>query len=186
MRTSHTHPLQIADVPSPIGGRIGLTFCPGKCDPHAMTGAWDRDLDTDLRAIVGWGAEALVTLMESHELAALRVPDLGERVQQHGLLWMHLPIPDVSVPGPSFESAWVEAGAQLRELLSLGGRFVVHCKGGLGRTGLVAARLLVELGEDPREALRRVRSARPGAVETCDQERYVMACVKHEHRLSRG
>jgi ADP-ribosyl-[dinitrogen reductase] hydrolase len=43
-RTSQTHPLEIAELPSPVGGCIGLTFCPAKSDPHAMTGAWDRDL----------------------------------------------------------------------------------------------------------------------------------------------
>ena len=51
---------------------------------------------------------------------------------------------------------------------------VVHCRGGLGRTGLIAVRLLVELGESPVSALVRVRAARPGAVETVEQEKYVL------------
>ena len=47
-RTSLTHPLQIAAVDAgPEFGRVGITFCPGKYDPHAMSGAWDRDLATD-------------------------------------------------------------------------------------------------------------------------------------------
>jgi ADP-ribosyl-[dinitrogen reductase] hydrolase len=38
-RTSKTHPLQIAELPLGDGqGRIGLTFCPGKRQPQAMTG----------------------------------------------------------------------------------------------------------------------------------------------------
>lgn len=68
MRTSQTHPLQIAAVrPGPKLGRIGLTFCPGKKQPHAATGAWDRDLETDVQAIKTWGAGAVVTLIEDHE-----------------------------------------------------------------------------------------------------------------------
>jgi len=55
-----------------------------------------------------------------------------------------------------------------------GQSIVVHCRGGLGRTGMVAARLLVELGEKPVTALQRVRAARPGAVETVEQEEYVL------------
>jgi len=39
---------------------------------------------------------------------------------------------------------------------------------------VVAARLLVELGEAPLSALQRVRAARPGAVETVEQEEYVL------------
>ena len=50
---------------------------------------------------------------------------------------------------------------------------LVHCKGGLGRAGMIAARLLVELGTPPEEAISQVRSVRPGAIETPTQERYV-------------
>ncbi len=74
MRTSQTHPLQIAQVrPAPDMGRIGLTFCPGKKQPHGATGAWDRDVETDVQAIKTWGAAAVVTLIEDHEISALKV-----------------------------------------------------------------------------------------------------------------
>ena len=46
----------------------------------------------------------------------------------------------------------------------LGGKVLIHCRGGLGRAGLVAALLLVEEGVSPPEAIRRVRAARPGAI----------------------
>ena len=174
-RTSDTHPLQIAVLDTPGNGQIGLTFCPGKCDPHAMTGPWARDLKTDIAAIVDWGASTLVTLMESHELERLAVGGLGEMAQSQGIEWYHLPIRDVSVPSRAFEMAWVGAGRELRSRLLDGQSVVVHCRGGIGRTGLVAARLLVELGEGPAAALSRVRSVRPGAVETREQEAYVLA-----------
>ncbi len=48
-RTSLTHPLQIAVVRAGLDfGRVGITFCPGKYDRHAMTGEWVRDLALDL------------------------------------------------------------------------------------------------------------------------------------------
>ena len=73
-RTSHTHPLQIPSVTPGEGlGRIGISFCPGKWQAAAMTGAWARNLEVDLDAIARWGAVAVVTLVESHELVALRV-----------------------------------------------------------------------------------------------------------------
>ena len=77
-RTSDTHPLQIAFVETPGNGKIGMTFCTGKQDPNAMTGPWDRDLESDLAAIANWGATALVTLMELHELVRVGVSGLGE------------------------------------------------------------------------------------------------------------
>jgi ADP-ribosyl-[dinitrogen reductase] hydrolase len=91
-----------------------------------------------------------------------------------GLDWYHLPIRDVSIPSTAYETQWADVGEALRTRLLDGQAIVVHCRGGLGRTGLVAARLLIELGEKPATALQRVRAARPGAVETVEQEKYVL------------
>jgi protein-tyrosine phosphatase len=169
-RTSLTHPLQIAEVrASPAHGRIGITFCPGKQDMDAMSGAWARDLSTDLDAIVAWGATALVTLVEPSELSTLKVADLGPMALARGLDWRHLPIPDFSVPSPAFERRWLADGHDIRAKLRAGEDVVVHCKGGLGRAGMIAARLLVELGVEPEAAIRTVRAVRKGAIETHGQ-----------------
>lgn len=173
-RTSVSHPLQIAAVDTlPSHGRIGITFCPGKIQPSAATGAWDRDLLTDIKAIADWGAAAVLTLVEDHELVSLKVEGLGATVARAHMDWLHAPIPDVSVPDAGFEAAWVDMGEGLRDRLRAGFNIVVHCKGGLGRAGMIAARLLVELGVDAETAITRVRQARPGAIETSAQEAVV-------------
>lgn len=166
-RTSLSHPLMIAEVRAgPSHGRIGITFCPGKHDRAASTGAWARDLSLDLDVIEAWGARLVLTLVEAAELAALKVPQLGQEVRRRGIDWLHLPIADYSVPTEAFEQAWEMEGPQIRQMLRSGANVLVHCKGGLGRAGMIAARLLVELGTAPDEAIRRVRAARSGAIET--------------------
>ena len=116
--------------------------------------------------------------MESKELILLRVPGLGEEVVRRGLLWFHLPIVDVSTPDEHFERQWDVAGDELRTLLRNGRDVLVHCRGGLGRAGTIASRLLIELGMEPATAIRKVRAVRPGAIETHEQERYVFGlCV---------
>ncbi|PZO03847.1 MAG: hypothetical protein DCF28_06685 [Alphaproteobacteria bacterium] len=175
-RTSQTHPLQIAEIA--VGrnmGKIGVTFCPGKKQPSAATGAWDRDLDIDLGSIAGWGAAAVVSLIEDHEIQSLKVQGLGQAVRVRHMDWLHLPIRDVSVPDERFEAAWVTAGESLRDRLRSGFNILIHCKGGLGRAGMIAARLLVELDVPAEEAIARVRRARPGAIETSGQEAFVWA-----------
>jgi ADP-ribosyl-[dinitrogen reductase] hydrolase len=173
-RTSLTHPLQIAVVTAgPKLGRIGITLCPGKFDPHAWSGAWNRDLAADLDAISDWGAAGIVTLLEPMELALLRVEDFGQEVMRRKMLWFHLPIVDVSIPSKEFEAKWVTAGGELRSILRSGSDVLVHCRGGLGRAGMMAARLLIELGIEPERAIADVRAVRPGAIETPAQERFV-------------
>lgn len=179
--TSQTHPLRIDAVETPTGGVIGMTFCPGKKQRHSISGHWDRDLTADLGVIKDWGAEALVTLMEPDELAWVEVGHLGDAVEALGLDWYHLPIRDVHPPGQRFENRWILYGLRLRRLLRRGGRVVLHCRGGLGRTGTVAARLLVELGMNPDDAMTAVRAARPGTIETAAQEAHVRACTEPEH-----
>ena len=175
MRTSISHPLQIAVVTAGAGfGRVGITFCPGKYDRHAMSGEWDRDLALDLDTIRTWGATAVVTLLEPKELTLLRVERLGEEILRRNMLWFHLPIVDVSIPDDRFEQEWDVAGEELRSILRRGLDVLVHCRGGLGRAGTIAARLLVELGTEPAKAIANVRAVRPGAIETRDQEEFVL------------
>ncbi|HEY6877894.1 MAG TPA: cyclin-dependent kinase inhibitor 3 family protein [Polyangiales bacterium] len=169
-RTSHTDPLQIAEVrASPAHGRIGITFCPGKHDRFAMTGAWARDLAMDLDVVAAWGAQLVLTLIEPVELTELKVPALGREILARGIAWRHLPIADHSVPSEAFEKEWETHGREVRALLRGGGDVLVHCKGGLGRAGMIAARLLVELGVAPDQAIREVRRVRRGAIETSSQ-----------------
>lgn len=173
-KTSLSHPLQIAavDLSNDIG-RIGITFCPGKVQYSAFSGRWSRDLAADMDAIKDWGAVAVVTLVEEHELVALQVEGIRDAVEARHMTWYHLPITDVSVPDQRFHSAWKKVGAELRHRLRNGFDILVHCKGGLGRAGTVAATLLVELGFSPTEAMAKVRAVRPGAIETYDQENFV-------------
>lgn len=173
-RTSETHPITINEIKVPgCTGLIGITFCPGKKDNHSHTGIWDRDLEIDTMAIKGWGTTSLVTLMEDHEFEQLGVRQLPFKAQELGLTWFHIPIRDVSIPDARFYERWPGIGLRLMAALKEGGRVVIHCRGGLGRSGIVAALLLIEAGMDSRTAVISVREARPGAIETIQQEAYV-------------
>ena len=138
-----------------------------------MTGAWDRELRVDIAAVRAWNADAVVCLLEPHELKLLKVEALPQAVEQAGMKWFQLPIRDAGIPEATFEKAWPFAGAELRSILLRGGRVLVHCRGGLGRSGMIAACLLVECGIDAGRAITLVRQHRPGAIENSAQEQYV-------------
>jgi ADP-ribosyl-[dinitrogen reductase] hydrolase len=175
VRTTLTHPLQIATIPvGENGGRIGITLCPGKVDPSSVGGPWDRDMGADITVIRKWGASLVLTLIEPHEFDLLKVRGLPKAVRETGMVWLHAPIPDVSVPGSAFNAAWKTIGPRISKQLREGRSVVVHCRGGLGRAGMIAAKLLTMMGEDASTAIERIRSVRPGAIETSEQEAYVL------------
>jgi atypical dual specificity phosphatase len=91
---------------------------------------------------------------------------------QFGLNELHLPVKDFHSPTDEQIDA---ALAAIDASVSSGQRVVVHCGGGLGRTGTLVACYLVARGMSAEDALHRVRSARPGSVETPDQEAAVAA-----------
>ena len=173
-QTSQTDPLRIDSVRvNTLGGEIGMTLCPGRKDITNLAGDLDRDLQSDLAVIADWGAAALLSLIEPHEFETLGVAHMNQ-VLPAGIAHYVLPIVDRAIPSGTWERAWATIGPQVRERLALGERVVIHCRGGLGRTGMVAARLLIEFGEVPARAIRRVRAVRPGAIETRRQEEYVL------------
>ena len=176
LRTSQSHPLRIDAVQARHDwGLIGMSLCPGKQQVDGLSGHWQRDLGLDLERIQAWGASFVVSLVERHEFAELGVEALPAEALRLGMAWRHLPIPDRQPPGPAFEARWPEVGAELVMALREGRRIFLHCKGGLGRTGTIAACLLREAGIGAAEAITQVRLARPKTIETTEQEWYVQA-----------
>ena len=177
--TSENSPLRIDVIKLPGNrGQIGMTFCPGKKNRSYSGITWDRDLATDLDAIVNWGADIVVTLLEEFELQMLGIPALPSLLEDRGIEWHHLPIRDLDIPDYHFEERWLESGQRLKSILFNGGKVLLHCRGGIGRTGTIAARLLVEFGYKPSDAVALVRETRPGTIETAAQEQYVLKLKK--------
>ncbi|HET8729918.1 MAG TPA: hypothetical protein VFM34_02265 [Moraxellaceae bacterium] len=174
LKTSLTHPLRLDWLPIPgYAGRLGMTLCPGKQGEGLYGGCWARDLRQDLSALKEQWVAMVLTLLERHEFDLLGVPGFGAAVTAAGLEWQWREIRDSGTPDADFEAQWPALKERLRAVLASGAHVAVHCRGGLGRTGLVVARFLTQEGYAPDEAIRLVRVARPGTIETWAQEQYV-------------
>lgn len=156
---------------------LGMSLCPGKKDPDAMTGPCERDLREDLTVIREWGAGTIITLLEDWELAYLGVKNLGRAAIEFGMSWRRWPVIDGSalrIKNCESYRLWNSECDELLDILNKGGKIFIHCRGGLGRAGTLAARLLIQKGLSPEEAIEQVRAARPGAIESWEQEEYLL------------
>ncbi len=172
-RTSTSDPIRVAWAANvgARGGKLGLTFAPGKHAPSTVGAPWARDLSADLdRLREGHGVDVLVSLVEDAELEWLQISTLVQEAEARGIAVLRHSVPDGGVPDASAARAIVDAAVTLARS---GRRVVFHCRGGLGRAGTFAACALKTLGIDTSGAIRQVRSARPGAIENAAQERFV-------------
>ncbi|MEL0437273.1 protein-tyrosine phosphatase family protein [Phycobacter sp. K97] len=138
-----------------------LAICP-------LPGA-SGDYAGDMGLIHDWQPGLVISMTTEAEHVAVGAATLGVDFQSMGSRWAHLPVADFGVPGGSTDAAWRRVSASARQALEGGGRVLVHCRGGCGRSGMAALRLMIECGETPERALKRLRLARPCAVETDDQ-----------------
>ncbi|MFC3118624.1 phosphatase domain-containing protein [Jhaorihella thermophila] len=148
-------------------GRGTLAICP----LPGRGGRYRGDLDL----IRDWKPGLVLTLTTDSEMAKAGAQLLGTDIQSMGSRWRHLPIADFGTPAPRVERLWPEASQAARQALQGGGRVLVHCNGGCGRSGMIALRLLVEIGEDPQAALEHLRRVRPCAIETDAQMQWALA-----------
>ena len=161
----------------PNGGRLGLGCCPGhrlRLSPLGLIHRPERVKD-DLTLIAAWKPHVLLSLMEEHELTEAGAPVhlLAEELAGHKVEWLHLPIVDMMAPDHRFETAWIDVWPRLDRTLQESGRVFIHCYAGLGRTGMVAGLILMQYGLSAKEAMRQVREARPGSIQSFEQEHYL-------------
>jgi len=124
------------------------------------------DYSGDIAAILRWRPDVVFTMTSASELRSVGADRIGGDLSRLGIRWQHLPIKDFGAPETATAALWPAAARAARAALGDGGRVLVHCYGGCGRSGMAALRLMVELGEPAQVALQRLRSARPCAVET--------------------
>ncbi|XP_077477677.1 cyclin-dependent kinase inhibitor 3 isoform X2 [Stigmatopora argus] len=155
-------PFHISWIPlSEVGSSQFVGIC-------ALPGCRFKDIRRSLQKDIG-------------ELSKYRVPSLLEVYRQKGLSVHHMPFPDGEAPRPELCARIL---ARLRRSLEADRRTLVHCYGGLGRSALITACLLIQLSvtmtaNRAMDILRQHRGH--GAIQTVKQYNFL-----HEFREQHG
>jgi protein-tyrosine phosphatase len=125
--------------------------------------------------IANWrrsGIDAVLSLLIRQEERDLQLTDESQETRSQGLEFLSFPIPDRDVP--TSETKLAQLLQSLDQKLSSGKKILVHCRQGIGRSGLVAACLLVKRGMSPGAAVEKISHARGVPVpETLEQREWI-------------
>ena len=146
-------------VAGPWPGKLAIAARP-------RGGDW---LEEDIRAWHTSGVTAVMSLLTHEEARELELTSECAMATREGMDFYSLPILDRQVPrSPSPVAAILD---DLATDLESGKHAVIHCRQGIGRSGMIAACLLVMRGMNPNSAVSEVEHARGLAVPETDEQR---------------
>jgi protein-tyrosine phosphatase len=153
---------EIYEIPCPQGRLATM--------PRPRGNGW---LAGEMASLRARGVTDLVSMLTPEEEWALDLTEEPAACAAAGLRFHRHPIPDRGVPDEPEFGLLLNS---LEPILRRGGFVAVHCRGGIGRSSVVAAALLVRLGVTPAEALASISLARGFEIpDTEEQREFILA-----------
>ena len=151
-------------IDGPWQGRLAIVARP-------RGGDW---LEDEVRSWACSGLQVIVSLLTAEETAAFELTNEADLCRSSGIEFVSFPIPDREVPSSRTDALRLVKG--LDEYLATGKAVGIHCRQGIGRSGLVAACLLVSSSVPLAVAFNRISEARGRPIpETNEQREWVQA-----------
>ena len=139
-------------IPGPWPGKLAIITRPRRGD-------WLED------EVNGWrraGLDSVVSLLEEDEIAQFDLGQEHEVAQSKGVDILSFPIPDRGVPASTTEALTLLS--KIAAALDSGKKVALHCRQGVGRSGVIAVGLLLMSGMSLDQATAVVSAARGTAV----------------------
>ncbi len=135
-----------------------------------VAGEW---IDEEFSGLYDAGIRQVVSLLEDHEAFELGLAAEDALCEKHGLHFISFPIPDRGLP-----ASVLDFSALARSIYheTAGGKnSVIHCRAGIGRTGLLAAGVLLHAAFDVNEAFEHISKRRGIEVPDTEEQREWLA-----------
>ena len=163
------HPFDILTLDN--GAKLIFTPCPGTKGVSIVD---------SLKSLKEAGAQAVITMMTMAELTEKQADTLPALCAELRMDWYHLPVEDSCAPEAPFAQAFAQQKAILLGLVESGATMVIHCHGGSGRTGMMAAILMLELGYAPAQVKSQIQLIRPKSLTSPVQVNYLIKQYTYE------
>ena len=162
--------------PQGLAAAVGMLPLPGLVIARRGERYVDSALQGEvLDALAARQTTLLVILLDDDECEPGEIEDLAGAAEARSIALLRTPIADFSAPDQRLD--WPPLIERLAGELRQGRRIAFCCLAGYGRSGMMAARLLIATGSLPEDAITAVRTARPGAIESEEQVAYLLSCA---------
>jgi protein-tyrosine phosphatase len=145
----------------PMPGRLALMARP----------AGGETLETEIAALRAAGVDTLVSALTSGDQSKLELEDEAALAVAAGISFIAFPIRDFGTPD---RDALVDLAAELADDLRHGRFVTIHCRGGVGRSGLIACAVVIDFGASAEEAMEVVSRARGCTAPETDEQRQML------------
>ena len=132
-----------------------------------IAGEW---VDDEFQSLADREIRQIVSLLEISEAYELGLQHEQEFTEKYAMQFTSFPIPDRSVP--SSISAYQKLVQNIAQQVQSGQNTVIHCRAGIGRSGLVAAGVLLCNGLQPEEAFQQISLKRGVQVPDTTEQRH--------------
>jgi len=155
-------------IPGPWPGRLAIVLRP-------RGGDWLADDAADWRRA---GIDIVVSFLTVEEEDEFSLQNEAAILSNVGLEFVALSIPDRGVP--ESRANVFDLLHRLEKELAAGRTVALHCRQGIGRSGLIASGLLVVSGQDPERSIETVSAARGHTIpDTPEQRHWVIDLARH-------
>jgi protein-tyrosine phosphatase len=154
-------------IDGPWPGRLGIL-------PRPRGGDW---LDDEIRSCKNAGLDVVVLLLTPDEATELHLDEEAQACKNHGIEFLSFAIPDRGVPASRRDAS--ELLKRIHEFLAAGRSVAIHCRQGIGRSGLMAASQLILWGTKPSDAVTQISRVRGCEIpETAEQRAWLVDFAK--------
>jgi protein-tyrosine phosphatase len=133
-----------------------------------VPGEWIEDEFIGLRRL---GVNTIVSLLELQEQREIGLDQEEALCLKNDMAFVSFPIPDRGLPNTQKAADFAES---LYSQICKGKHVVIHCRAGIGRTGIIAGAVLVKSGMTAAQAFASISAARGVRVpDTQEQENWL-------------